>query len=150
MYDVIHFKLLIDVDARHVNEVIQQFSKGRLISIYRQDLYSLDTTHEASQSGGGYLYGDARVIRLALQGEILFLRSWTTPWMPERIKQGLGLIAPAPGTAGMPGGGLPGGGMPGGGMPGVGMPGMNAPEFSTTKAIKLFSPCSHFWGHDNG
>jgi hypothetical protein len=117
MYDVIHFSLLIDVDASHLNDVIESFSKGRLITIYRQDLYALDTSQLASQ---GYLYGDNRVVRLSLQGEELFLRSWTTPWMPDRIKQALGLMP-------VPGGTVPGA-MPGmsPGMPN-GYPGYPAP-----------------------
>ncbi len=99
MYDVVHFTILLDVDARHVNDVIQSFSKGKLITIYNQNMYALDTAREA---GAGFLYGNSRVVRLTLDGEFLFMRSWTTAWMPSQIKVALGLTAPT-GAAGAPG-----------------------------------------------
>jgi hypothetical protein len=119
MYDVVQFHLLIDVDAKRVNDVIQTFSHNRLITIFNQNMWVLDTAREES---AGYLYGDGRVVRLRLDGESLFLRSWTTPWMPDAIKIALGLMAnpggpqtPTGGRPGMP----PGGFMPPGGPMGI-------------------------------
>ena len=93
MYDVVPFRLLVDVDASRVNEVIAGLTKKRLIYIYNQDLYVVDPTVLAEQH---YVYGSAPVVRLALVGEELFLRQWTKPMMPGPVQQLLGLKAGGP------------------------------------------------------
>jgi hypothetical protein len=114
MYDVVPFKLTVDLDATKVNEFIEKLSNQRLITVTNENEYALDAEVESSK---GYLYGPVSTVRLQLEGEILFLRAWTQPLMPERVQVALGLVAAPAGTAG-PGG--PGGPM---GMPGMGGPG---------------------------
>jgi hypothetical protein len=118
MYDVLAFRLTVDVDASKVNEFIETLSHQRFITVNIQNEYALDANTESAR---GYLYGSNATVRLVLDGEMLFMRSWTFDMMPERVKQALGLI-PGATPAGMPAGG---GGGPGGGngMP-PGMPGM--------------------------
>ena len=112
MYDVAKFKLVVDVDAARVNQFIETMSHDRLISVYLENEYALNSETESSK---GYLYGPGSTVRLQLEGEILFMRNWTTPLMPDRIKMALGLMVP-------PAGGIPGGGGFGAGGPPPGMP----------------------------
>jgi hypothetical protein len=104
MYDVIPFRLVIDVDANRVNDVLDGLTHRKLIYIYNQDLYTLDPTSLAAQ---GYLYGPVPIVRLSLSGEELFLRQWTSKVMPERIKQMLAgqvIVQTGGGGMGGPGG----------------------------------------------
>jgi hypothetical protein len=106
MYDVVQFKLVVDVDATKVNQFIETLSKGRMITILGENQYSLNAETEAAKN---YLYGRGSVVRLELTGETLFFRDWTKPLMPDNVKVYLGLMAPAAGTAPMAPGGAPGG-----------------------------------------
>ena len=116
MYDVVPFRLAIDVEADHVNQVLQELVRNRLIYIGNQDLYTIDP---ASLAPLGYLYGPRPVVRLVVTGEELFLRKWTVPLMPNRIKELLLLMAPPGGTL-TPLGGNPMMPDDNGGMPGMG------------------------------
>ena len=102
MYDVVPFRLTVDVQADHVNRFIATLTHDRLIYVDNQDLFSIDPESLAPQ---GYLYGSKPMVRLVLSGEELFLRKWTADLMPQRIKILMGLIAPPPGSTVMPLGG---------------------------------------------
>ena len=127
MYDVVPFRLTIDVEADHVNQFIATLTRDRLIYVYNQDVYSIDP---ASLTQQGFLYGSKPVVRLLLSGEELFLRKWTMPLMPIQIKYHLGIETPPPGSKIQPwgGGSVDNGAAPGmspdGAMPMPGMPGM--------------------------
>ena len=126
MYDVVPFRLTVDIEADHVNRFIATLTRDRLIYVYNQDLYSIDPAPLVSQ---GYRYGTKPVVRLTLSGEELFLRKWTVPLMPLRIKYLLAVEVPPPGSTIQPLGGGAAGQMPEpmspAGMPGMpGMPGM--------------------------
>jgi hypothetical protein len=112
LYDVVGWKLYVDVDASKVNTFLETLSRKTLMTVTCEDEYALDSEFE---SGKGYLYGKGAVVRLVLTGESLFFREWTKPLMPPTVKQYLGIE-----TAGA-GGATPGGG--GGGQPGFGGPG---------------------------
>jgi hypothetical protein len=124
MYDVVPFRLVVDVDASKVNQFIETLANHRLITVTNQNLFALDLEAESAK---GYLYGPSSTVRLQLEGEVLYMRSWTQPLMPDRVKMALGLMAPPAGMtpASMsPGGPPPGGQMnfpPGMGPPGTGM-----------------------------
>lgn len=99
MYDVVHFTLVIDVDASQIPFVLASLSQNRLIDVYNMDILSIDP---GEQQKLGFLYGSQPVVQLKLQCEELFLREWTVPLMPDSVKKELGIAPPAPGAAGMP------------------------------------------------
>jgi hypothetical protein len=99
MYDVVHFTLVIDVDASQIPFILASLSQNRLIDVYNMDVLSVDTAEEQKL---GFLYGPRSVVELNLQCEALFMRSWTVPWMPDQVKKQLGIASPAPGAPGMP------------------------------------------------
>lgn len=83
LYDVIHFKLTLDVDAASVESVLKELEAGKLITVYQVDAEAVDSVAMAEQ---GFIFGQKPVVRLALQCEALFLRKWTKPLMPAVIK----------------------------------------------------------------
>jgi hypothetical protein len=97
MYDVVQFTLQINVDASEIPAVIAALSQNKLISVYNLDIISVDSADRALQ---GFIYGPNPVVTLNLRCEALFMRSWTVPLMPDRVKQILGLMPPT--TPGAP------------------------------------------------
>jgi hypothetical protein len=123
MYDVVTFRLVVDVDASKVNAFIQTLQQNRLITITNENAYALDSEFEAQK---GYLYGPNSCVRLVLDGEELFMWKWTHDLMPDTVQIMLGrMAAPAGTTPGMSpvrpmmpgGGGFNPGQMPPGMMP---------------------------------
>jgi hypothetical protein len=102
MYDVVPFRLTVDVEADHVNRFISVLTRDRLIYVYNQDVYTIEPQSLAPM---GFLYGSKPVVRLVLSGEELLLRKWTVPLMPLRIQYLLGLATPPPGSKIQPLGG---------------------------------------------
>lgn len=92
LYDVVHFKLALIVDAEKIPQVLQAFSRNKFMGIFQMDVRPVDAAVDQTQ---GYFYGTRPVVLLELQGEALFMRAWTTPMMPARLKMELG-IAPPP------------------------------------------------------
>ncbi len=96
MYDVVQFKLSLDVDASQIPLVLATLSQNRLIDVYNMEMLSLDASDTLAL---GYIYGPLPVVRLNLRCEALFLREWTVPLMPKQIREGvLGIAAPLPPT----------------------------------------------------
>lgn len=87
LYDVIHFDMAINVDARKVPFIIAEMQKGQLITITHVNLSAVDGVVAAHD---GFFYGDVPVVRLNLQVEDLYLREWTSKLMPDVVKQELG------------------------------------------------------------
>ena len=97
LYDVIHFTLTLNVDARQIPAILAEIQRGKLITIYQMGATSVDA--QAAAEDKGYIYGPVPVATLTMQGEELFLREWTTKLMPEGIKTQLGVVpTPTPGS----------------------------------------------------
>ena len=47
-------------------------------------------------AGAGYFYGSEPVTEVTLLVETIWLRSWTTPFMPDEVKTSLGIPVEAP------------------------------------------------------
>jgi len=92
LFDVVTFKLSLHVNATQVPEILSVFNRSRLINVLRMDIDAVDALAQLKQ---GYYYGTAPVVQIDLDGEILYLRSWTVAFMPERIRSGLGIGNPA-------------------------------------------------------
>jgi hypothetical protein len=84
LYDVLHFKLSLVVEASKVPQVLAALSRDRFITIYRMNVTAVDSGEAQAE---GYIYGDDPVVLLDMEGEALFMRAWTKQYMPMRIKQ---------------------------------------------------------------
>jgi hypothetical protein len=97
VYDVIHFMVDMNVDARKVPRIIAELQRGKLITVYTAETRVIDA---AAAVDDGYVYGDAPMVNLRLSCEELFLRGWTVgkdpakdALMPVGVEQVLGIGA---------------------------------------------------------
>jgi hypothetical protein len=89
LYDVIHFRMSLVVDAERVPMVLQALSRNRFITAYETSISAVDS---AEAQSNGYIYGARPVVRLDMQCEALFMRAWTTGFMPPQVKMALGIV----------------------------------------------------------
>lgn len=97
-YDVIDFTLTINVDASKIPAILAELERGKLITVQQVNASAVDG---AAAAESGLIYGDVPVAHLVIHGEDVFMREWTTPWMPDPVKATLGITVAA-GPAGMP------------------------------------------------
>lgn len=98
LYDVVHYKLDLVVDAARLAQVLEELQRNKLVTVLRID--ELSSVDAALDQSDGYYYGDQPVVRLSLLCEALFLRDWTVPLMPQRVKQDLGIQETTGGSGG--------------------------------------------------
>lgn len=118
LYDVVTVELDLVVESASIPEVLDAFARQNFMTVLDLGLKPADA-YEAIKDG--YFYGGENVASLHLVVEMVFLRAWTKPYMPDEVRSLLGIASQTPnqpiGGAGGPGG--PGGpGSPGG--PGAG------------------------------
>jgi hypothetical protein len=95
VYDVVHFRLVVDVEADKVPLFVKTLSTNRFISVTRLEMNPVDS---ALMQIRGYVYGDRPVVTLDLDCEAILMREWTIRLMPKGIRDMLGI--PDPSTAG--------------------------------------------------
>jgi hypothetical protein len=111
LYDVVQFTMEVNVDARAVPQFLQELSRekfftgqsspqqaapGTFITVNEVDLAGVNKLEALA---AGYVYGEAPVVKLTLKCEALFMRRWTTQYMPPEVKQILGAEQAAPADA---------------------------------------------------
>lgn len=92
MYDVIQFRLDMVVAAKELPMVLQTLSKNRLITVLNIETFMAEDAALANREG--FIYGPEPVAHVVLRCEIVFLRDWTVPLMPDVIKKMLGAAPP--------------------------------------------------------
>jgi hypothetical protein len=96
LYDVVHMRASMVVEADKLPMVLDQLGRGRLLSVVQVE--RVEPVDPAAAANAGYFYGDKPCVRVDLLVEDLLLRKWTVQYMPERVKQMLGVVpAPPPG-----------------------------------------------------
>jgi len=97
LYDVIQFRVEMNVDATKLPMILTELQRGHLITVFRVDAQVVDA--RAAVTEGGYVYGSAPIVQLWLECEELFMRGWTTdpaaPLMPPTVQTALGIAQPA-------------------------------------------------------
>lgn len=93
LYDVIHLRASMVVEADKLPMVLDQIGRGRLLSVIAVE--RVEPIDPAVALNAGYFYGDKPVVRVDMLLEALLLRQWTVQYMPERVKQMLGIQPPA-------------------------------------------------------
>ncbi len=88
LYDVVQFTLGLRVDATRIPAVIEELEREKLITV-RQMTVSSVNSREALRNG--YVYGTAPVAEVILDCEELFLRDLQNQYMPEEVKEFLGI-----------------------------------------------------------
>lgn len=92
VYDVRHVELQMVVDYTRLPVLFNALSRVNFMTVLRCELSEVDE-YEAYREG--FVYGpDADVVHARIVVESLWLRDWTEPMMPERVKQYLGILDP--------------------------------------------------------
>ena len=92
LYDVIHFTVLVDIDATRFRDFMANLVSNRHITVLSADMEGVDRNIEMQSL---FVYGDKPVVRLRLTCEALMFRAWTLPLMPEEVKKALNITPPA-------------------------------------------------------
>jgi hypothetical protein len=95
LYDVVHFNLVVNMEAANVPAFLRELSRNRFITATEVSLHTPQPT--ANEQVAGFIYGNAPIVTATIRCEALFLRQWTLPLMPAPLKQMLGI--PEPGAA---------------------------------------------------
>jgi hypothetical protein len=91
LFDVLHFRLVVDVEADKVPLFIKTLATNRFISVLRLEMNPVDSQLKQIQ---GYVYGPRPVVTLDLDCEAVFMRQWTLKYMPRgknSVREQLGI-----------------------------------------------------------
>ena len=88
LYDVRRVRLGLIVDSARLPEVLDAAARYNLMTVVDLDVSPVDVWADLEQ---GYYYGQDHVVRLDIELEVLYLRAWTAPLMPDIIRQEIGL-----------------------------------------------------------
>ncbi|MEO1717147.1 MAG: hypothetical protein AAFR76_08550 [Planctomycetota bacterium] len=88
VYDVRNATLSLLVSSAKLPTLIDSLGSSNFITVLDLDLEEVDPWAELEQ---GFYVGDDAVVRATLSLEVLYLREWTTPFMPEGVKEALGI-----------------------------------------------------------
>jgi len=88
MYDLIKMRLRCIVDTQRVPEILEGFAAYNFFTVVDLDLRPIDKFVALAK---GYDYGPATVSELTIVLESIWLRSWTTEYMPDKVKIILGI-----------------------------------------------------------
>ena len=88
LYDIRKVSLSLVVDSARIPEIIDAAAAYNLITVVDLDISAVNVWNDLEL---GYYYGQDHVVQLDLELELVYLRAWTAPFMPNVIRQELGL-----------------------------------------------------------
>jgi hypothetical protein len=89
LYDVRHVILSVVVDSEKLSVLFDCLQQINLMSILKIDLKNVD---EYAALREGYFYGVGDVVQADILIETVWLRDWTTQYMPNRVAEHLGIV----------------------------------------------------------
>lgn len=93
VYDVRYAFVTIVVSAARLPQFLDAVARTNFMTVVDVDLKEADAYGDLER---GYYYGDEPVVVATMEIEAVYLRSWTTPFMPAEIKKVLGIPEPVP------------------------------------------------------
>jgi hypothetical protein len=91
VFDIRYAQIELIADSSRIPAIVDAFARANFMSVIDLDISQVDRDAERE---GGFSYGEDHVVRLNLIVETVWLRSWTTEFMPIEVRQAIG--APAP------------------------------------------------------
>ncbi len=88
LYDIRKAKMTLVVSSARLPEFLNAIGRSNFISVLDIDIGDVDMWADLEQ---GYYYGEENVVRVDVELETIWLRSWTMQYMPAEIRQRLGL-----------------------------------------------------------
>jgi hypothetical protein len=99
-YDVRMVELTVVADSQRLPALFEALGRVNYMTVVGVELTPVDVWADLEQ---GYFYGDDHVVRATVTIETVWLRSWTLPLMPDRVRQAVG--APLAASEAQPGDG---------------------------------------------
>ncbi len=93
IYDVRHARMVAIVDYEQLPKLFDAISEVNFMSVLDCQIQDVDEYQALLQ---GYVYGTGDAVQVDMLIETIWLREWTKEFMPQQIKQKLGLAEPAP------------------------------------------------------
>lgn len=98
-YDTRTVELTVVAASRELPRLFEALGRVNYMTVVGVDLSPVDVWADLEQ---GYFYGDDHVVRAVVTIETVWLRSWTLPLMPDRVRTAVG-APPASAGQGMTG-----------------------------------------------
>lgn len=96
--DVVLFNAILVVEADKVPQILERLERTRFFTVERvNSITPVDATINAAS---GYMYGQAPVVQLDINLEVVFMRDWLREYMPKAVMDLLGFSPPAAPAAG--------------------------------------------------
>jgi hypothetical protein len=86
-YDVRTVELTVVADSQRLPALFEALGRVNYMTVVGVELAPVDVWADLEQ---GYFYGDDHVVRATVTIETVWLRSWTLPLMPDRVRQAVG------------------------------------------------------------
>lgn len=84
VFDVVHFKVVLNVQAADIDRVISELERDKFLTVYQASVQAINSVAKRQE---GYYFGSRPVVTLSLDCEELFMRDWTKKLMPQTVKQ---------------------------------------------------------------
>lgn len=90
MYEVVRFTARLHVDAAHLPQTLIDLQRSRFLNV--TNVKSITPVDSLEQLAAGFVYGQAPVVEVLLECEVLFLRQWLVPFMPPPVKAAIAAV----------------------------------------------------------
>jgi len=90
LYDIRKVRLSLIVDSQRISDIIDAAARYNLMTVVDLDISAVNVWNHLDL---GYYYGQDHVVQLDLDLELVYLRAWTAPLMPDSVRLELGLEA---------------------------------------------------------
>ncbi|MEM9166818.1 MAG: hypothetical protein AAGB48_07310 [Planctomycetota bacterium] len=91
LYDIRYATAEVVIATDKLPDLFDALASTNFITVIDVDLEAVDPWDDLMN---GYFYGEDAVVRMTVRLELLYLRTWTVPWMPPRVREALGIADP--------------------------------------------------------
>lgn len=88
LYDVRHVRLTAVVDWKQMPAIYEAVNSTNFMTVLQVNFSGVDE-YQALQEG--YVYGQGDAVQVEMLIETIWMRSWTTPFMPKSVRESIGL-----------------------------------------------------------
>jgi hypothetical protein len=97
LYDVLRFKVDLTIDAAKLPQILHAMEVGQFFTVLGVQVNGVQDPALAAQQG--YRFGDKPTLLVELDCEMLYMKGWSDPYVPQTVKSAYGgSIAPQGGT----------------------------------------------------
>ncbi len=86
-YDIRRVELTVIASSQNLPRLFDALGRINYMTVTGVNLQPVDVWADLDQ---GFFYGEEHVVRAVISIETIWLRSWTLPLMPDRVRQGVG------------------------------------------------------------